>query len=571
MAKIILLCKKDRKTDSSFIQDIRTLFRRLCPDNISPRQPLVIQEEGIAIGIFNPSPDLPVQNNSVCMGRLFPSRTDWWKPRAEIPDGTFALFRTDKDTVEVASDMLGTRTVWYVQTKDLFAASTSQRAIVFFLEEYRPNIDVYAWMLSSGTLGPGLSWDSRIKCLKGNSRLVLDRSSWKLALYEKKVLFNPVDATAKEHENRVKDALQDVFDSIDIDLRRWILTLSGGIDSRAILLFLKDRKNVKCITWGLRSSLKDSKSDAYIARSVAEHFGLAHEFLETDTSDEPFVSILGRFLTAGEGRIDNIAGYMDGFRIWKHLFESGNDGILRGDVAFGNRPVSMPRDVYKNVGLDILSDFDNLAPVRDVINATNQRRPSWLEKSDSENLEKWRDRLNAEFETPVVFAALNDLKLSYVETISPFLSRRIADQVRQLPDSLRTDKFLFKKIVKSLNPGIPFAQHRAVALTSDCLRSQSAVEFIMDELNSYRTRSLFPEMLVQFMRQNTKTSQIAASTRAKSSPLLDLLRQMVPKRIRRWRKTRVLKRNLDINTLAFRACLIGRMTGILSEDAKTRS
>jgi hypothetical protein len=315
--------------------------------------------------------------------------------------------------------------------------------------------------------------------------------------------------------------------------------------------------------------LQDKKNDAHIAQRVAKHFGLEHEYFETDLSDEPFEAIFNRFLITGEGRTDHIAGYMDGFRTWKYLFESGYQGIFRGDEAFGNHAVSSPMDVYKNVGLYILSDYENLASIVRSIEELNQKRPSRLEQREDENLERWRDRLSAEFEAPTLIAPLSDIKLSFVEVVNPFLSRSIVQQVRHLPDNLRTDKTLFKKIAASLTPRIPYAQHRAIGFTDDCLKSPEIVEFITGELSTDYARTLLPESLIDFILQDIKVSERSLST--KLPLMLRILKPITPMSVRKWRYSRTFKRNLDSNTLGFRACLICRMTKLLSEDAKALS
>ncbi len=569
MAKIIFICSRDGSQDPSFPKNFQALCERLTPDNISPPPAQIIQGNGIDIGVFNPCTSLPIENQSVCLGNLIQPQEDWWKPRAEIPDGTYALFRGDRDTVEIASDMLATRTIWFFQTEHKFFASTSQRAILYFLRGFEPNEEAFKWMLSSGTLGPGFSWDSRIKPLAGNMRLVLDRSTWKTTAHREPVAFTPQEISDEDHEDKLQKAIGHVFENLGLDFSRWILTLSGGIDSRAILLFLKNHENLKCMTWGLKSSMQDKKNDAYIARRITQHFGLEHEYFETDLSDEPFESILGRFLITGEGRTDNIAGYMDGFRIWKYLFESRYQGILRGDIAFGNHATATPKEVIRNVGLYILSDFENLAPIAGTIEHFHQERPARLEQQEHEDLEDWRDRLNAEFEIPVLIAPLNDIKLSFVEVVNPFLSRSIVQQVRRLPENLRTDKKLFKKIVASLTPRIPYAQHRAIGFTRDCLKYPEVVEFIREELSSDYAKTLLPEALIDFVLQNIKTSTASIST--KRPLLLRILKPMTPKIVRKWKYSSTLMRTLDLNTLGFRACLICRMTKILSEDANALS
>lgn len=564
MAKFILICTRNGKQIDSFSKKIQTLSKRLIPDNISPDPPLIIQEKGLSISIFNPCSNLPVEKTSVCMGNLLQPRDDWWRPSAEIPDGSYALFRSDKDTIELISDYLGSRTIWYIHTDNEFIASTSQRAIIFFLQDFQPNPDVYPWMLSSGTLGPGLSWDTRIKFLAGNTRLILDRPSWKVALLHEPVRFTPSDIPDDRHESQLKEAIEWVCENLDIDYKKWILPLSGGLDSRAILLFTRNRENLKCITWGISSSLKDKKNDAYIAKSLAEHLNVEHEFFDLESSSTSFDSIFRRFLTAGEGRTDNIAGYMDGFRVWKHLFESGYQGILRGDQAFGNRTVSRVEEVYKNMGCNILTDYENLHPVEDVIRKYGQSRPFSLEKGEDESLESFRDRVNSEFEIPIILAALSDLKLSYVEIVNPFLSRRIVQQVRQLPDDLRTNKRLFRKIIQHRNPDIPLAQHRAIATTKDFLKSQKEIDYIADELSSNTAKFILPDSLIRYILQNMKITD--PGVHRKTPVLHSLIGQLAPKKIKKSIKRTMKRKILGINILALRACLICKMHKIFLDD-----
>jgi hypothetical protein len=260
---------------------------------------------------------------------------------------------------------------------------------------------------------------------------------------------------------------------------------------------------------------------------------------------------------------------MDGFKIWKHLFESGYQGIIRGDQAFGNRAVSDAQGVYTNIGLHLLSDFDNLSPVSDVLQQYGQSRPSIFQKRKDESLEGWRDRVSAEFEIPVIFAALNDLKLSYVEIVNPFLSRKIIQRVRQLPDDKRTNKGLFKKIILAMNPNIPFAQTRAIATTKDCLNMPEVIDYIREELDTDYAKSLLPEPLIRFILQNMKVTNLGK--RKKSLPFYQLIRKNISLVVKKIRKHKSKKKTLNINILALRSCLICRMNKLLSADAKSLS
>ena len=217
MSKILFLCFRNSKQLYHFNKKIEILSKRLIPDNITPRPPLVINDRGIVIGIFSPSGSLKIKNASVCLGNLINPEDEWWEPRAKVPDGSYALFRSNENAVELVSDIVATRTIWYVQTDDMFIASTSQRAIVFFLQDFRLNKTVIPWMLSSGTLGPGLSWDQRIQYLKGDSRLFLDRSSWEMTIKKENPCFDTLNVSEEEHENLFKKALEDTFGSLNLD------------------------------------------------------------------------------------------------------------------------------------------------------------------------------------------------------------------------------------------------------------------------------------------------------------------------------------------------------------------
>ena len=67
-----------------------------------------------------------------------------------------------------------------------------------------------------------------------------------------------------------------------------------------------------------------------------------------------------RFLNAGEGRVDSIGAYMDGFHMWKTIFDRNIYGVIRGDEGFGWRSAYEEFDVRRNVQMIKLSDFKDL-------------------------------------------------------------------------------------------------------------------------------------------------------------------------------------------------------------------
>lgn len=218
MAKLVLVCHRNFQTDPIFFEKAKVLCGRLKPDNISSDPPHLICREGIHIAVFNPKRVLPMTKDSVCMGQMIGPSNTWWKPLAAVPDGCYALFRTDASFVELLTDATASRTIWYVQTEETFIASTSQRAIVFFLNDFKPNSQASAWMLSSGSLGPGLSWDKRIEPLPPDSRLLLNRRSWEIQIKTEKVEFEPADLSETDHRSLLYDAICYSFDNLNLDL-----------------------------------------------------------------------------------------------------------------------------------------------------------------------------------------------------------------------------------------------------------------------------------------------------------------------------------------------------------------
>jgi len=503
------------------------------------------------------------------MGNMIEAADDWWRPTAPVPDGTYALFRSDEAQVELVTDMLASRTIWYVHTDTMFLAATSQRALVYFLRDFQPNEETRSWLLFSGTLGYGLSWDRRIRWLPGNSRLVLNRSSWTTKTTRDSVPFRPVASSRKAHQQQLKEATHSVFDHLAIDPSKWVLPLSGGYDSGAVLLFLKHGGRLKCVTWGSLSALQNKHSDACVAQQLAAALKVPWEYLETDVSDEPIEVLLRRFLVAGEGRFDNIAGYMDGFKIWKRLFESEAYGIIRGDEGFGlARVVSTPLDVRRHSQVVFASDFPNIGSAA-AFDCEEQRFPEALRQQEGETLMTWRERLYQEFRVATGNSALTDLKCAYVELVNPFLSRRIITQIRTIPDRWRTEKQLWKEIVRSMRPKVGFAKYSAVTEYEDVLKGKRMVEVIADELDAAHARAVLPNKLINFIRSKIKVSGAEPGRRGIS--LRARIKYYMPMQLKNVLRHTVLKRQMDYNVLGLRAYMIVKMNELLAGDARAIS
>jgi len=360
MSKILYFCFKESRTEEFSDSNIQSLSKRLEPDNISFSEPKIIAGEKELLVVFNPNDLITFHDISLCHGTMINPANDWWKPSGLVPDGSFALYRGSKAKIEIHTDIVASKSVWYYFDENIFISSSSQRAIIFFLGSFHFNNSVVPWVLATGGLGPDHSWDKRLKMMKGDSSLILDREVWDLKSLEGECDFHSLEGSVKYHEEKLLNALKHTVGALDLDYSKWVLPLSGGYDSRGILYLLKKTSGLKSITWGVKRSQSEKLNDAYIAKKLADKLKIDHAFFLTDVSNEPVAKIFNRYLICGEGRVDNPTAYMDGLKIWKDLFESGIQGVIRGDEGFGHFYVKSELDVRMKVGVPLLSDYSNL-------------------------------------------------------------------------------------------------------------------------------------------------------------------------------------------------------------------
>jgi asparagine synthetase B (glutamine-hydrolysing) len=572
VSKNIYICSRETLLPLTG-ESLLAICKNLAPDNISPAEPKVVLNGDIAYGIVNPARTLMVKGNSLLMGQLFEEDENWEKPLNRFPDGSYALFRDGKDYFEIVSDPVASRTIWYYMDDNQFIASTSQRAIIMFLGSLEFDERVIPWMLSTGTLGPSFSWDKRLNHVPADSSLLLEKRKWTIITKSKPIEFNLVHRSDHEREELLKESLKTTIRSLKPDYSYWSLPLSGGYDSRAILILLLDANQInnrlKTITWGLKASLDKKGNDARVASDLAKKLNVSHKYYVNDLSEEPIDEIINRFVLLGEGRTGDFGDYMDGFATWKKIFEDGIELILRGDEAFGWNPVSSPLAVRLNVECGLCTDFSNLKNYQKY-GLPSQELPQSLLQRKGETLSTWRDRIFQEYTQPVIQAGLTDLKLSYVEQINPLLSRRILQQVRQLPDHLRTDRALFKKIVKSLSPEIEFAVSPSSASQHEILTQERFVKMLKNELSSESAKRLFSPEFLEFVQQNIRSKGHAESVKPTLFSLKSFARKIVPRFLKDALRNKVVLPKIDSNILAFRVLMIIRMNKILSEDCRNK-
>ncbi len=575
MAKVVYICfRKDNDQCNKVTESLRKVDERLRGDNLESRLRVLESGDGVFAGCIHYSEVVKTVGCSVGVGYISDQTTRWSTPGSAEPEGTHAVFRGSKTAVELVSDVLATRSIWYFHDEEWFLASNSQRALVMFLGAFEPNFRPIPWMLANGVTGPDGGWDARFKRVPAGGRVRLDRTSWRLTCAEEPCDFGPKGLRDGEHRAMFREAVEESVRAFSFDTARWVLPLSGGYDSRLLACLLRDRKGLRTVTWGMSPVGDERDSEGAVARQLADALGLEHQYLLVQLGEEPLETVMDRFVRMSEGRTDGLGGYLDGFRMWADLANSGVDGIIRGDEAFGGfgwSPVYSERDVRLGLGLGLLADLPSTAWLS-ALDGMEQRFPVSFAQLPGESLETWRSRLYHEYRVPVALSALNETKAAFVEIVNPLQFRRVVEVVRGLPDHLRTDKHLLIDLVKRMSPNVPYANVREGDQLLGVLRQKGTISFLKRELQSEAARSVLSDAiltgLVERLPGVDSTSPDSDHPLGYKKRMEEWARATMPHALKRRLKRFIPAAPLDPCLLAFRAWIVVRIHQLLEEDAK---
>ena len=576
MANLIYLCGREGAADRYSDADVATVARRITPDN-APDSVSIERDDGIVQCLVGNADAVPTDGTSVCCGQVLGRDTEWPSPGTPPPDGSYAIVRDDADTVELVSDVVGSRTLYYRLFEDLLVCGTSQRAVLHFADEFEPAESAIAWMISSGTLGPGGTWDATIEQVPQDGVVTLDRTSWELDVQTNPVSFAPIDRSTAVLRDELDRAIEASCEGFQIDCRDWVLPLSGGVDSRALLSRFGDRDGLEAVTWGTADALEDPRSDASVARELAAASNVSHTYHELPMEPDDVETVFERFLSAGEGRIDHVSGYVDGFDTFASLAEDGVQGIIRGDVPQSSTAVKSSTHVRFNCGARLVSDYDRLSSLAVPGNA-EQRWPRRYHRRDGESLVTWRDRAYQLYRIPTILAALTDLKVPYVEVINPLLTREMVEAIRRLPDEARAEKRLFTDLALDRGPDVPVAERGATPDYAALMGNHAVAAFLRDAIDTQDARRVLGAELVdwtlQAMRERTDADSGSAPAGTNWPSITDAIKFGVANRLPASLIDLVATHtpvdppavSIDPNHLAFRLYIVSAMHRRLRRD-----
>ena len=573
MANAVYVCLRD-PSEAQFDQlqaGLEHFANYFAPDNLEPCSPKFSRDKQTLGCVFSPVDSVKIRREGICLGTI-KSDSAWITVGSGAPDGSFVVFRHDKNAVEIVTDVVASRPTWYYYDTSIFLAATSQRALVALLGSFEFNSAAIPWILTTGSLGPTAAWDRRIFRLGADSTLRLSLRDWAVHIESTDVQFRPSRAPLEELQRGLKTCLETNIGSMDFDYSKWILPLSGGYDSRALLYLLPNPSNIRTVTWGIESIKQEVGTDGLIAGQLAKEVGTKHRFIPIDDSGEPIEVVFDRFIKCGEGTIDHFAGYTDGFNLWRKFSEDGINGIIRGDTTFTAKDVDSPTDVLQVLGIYHWNDFANL-PTANECGITDIELPEEFQRRGGETLPQWRDRLMRTVRIPTVIASLNSLKSHYVEVANPFLYREIADFHATIPDPLRTEKRLLRTLFEPGNPAhlsesnIPFAQYSALARKARILGSADAVKVLRSTAKSDLAYALLPHALLDTLSKNIKHYE--ASNRTLRRRALNLVGYSLRQNVKRILPRSEPAPKLSFNALAFRVLVICKMHEVLTQDSTT--
>ncbi len=524
---------------------INKINKNMEPYNISYPSPLIIKNNEYSIVLINKNKSIDISNEGILIGKINKATSQKWNNiRSPAPSGTYIIIRYKNEELEILSDFIGSNTVYYYYYKDKYIISNSIRAIVMLLGSFVLNNEVISWYISCGNMGPLLCWDKRIKVLPYNSKIYIKNNQLKIILGER-FSFNKKTNEKQKIKLTIKNIIDNILENINFNKNeRWIIPLSGGYDSRYLMLFYKNKFDY--ITWGLKDNENKKGTDANISNLLKCKYKLNHLY-ENVNPVEDFNNFLDNFVSISEGRVDHIFGYLDNFNIWKELYNKNYDGIIRGDENFGFSNMKSEKSAQGKNGFHRIKDNKLLKKY-----LPNNELPKQYKRKDNEELNDFADRFYHEFRYPMISSSLNFIKSKYIEVINPYLFNELLDYISTLPVEYRINKIIFKEIVDELENDIPIASYPSIGNQELLFNNDNIKSYFVENIKNVR----FPYFNNNFQSKIVKNFLLNKYYKK----ILTIKKKVIEKLFN--------TRELDINIIVLRIILINKIILLYNSDSK---
>lgn len=572
MAVLTCILSSNPTALSRYRSAIESMAARILPTGQQAEQDYqLVEEQGLLVAILGRREQVMTHGCSVLSGVIVDAGADanWWQPGAAVPDGSFVLLRTDGNAVEAATDYTGSKTLWHARLAcGGLVASTCLELVVALLGDFDMDEEALGWFLSSGTSGPALSWDRRIRPLPRNSRLHARREGAAIEVRES-TLEQPHERPREADAKMLQDRLNQTLSNSRFGDEPWALALSGGCDSRALLYLTAHIEDLTCVTWVDEFLLDQPGSDLEIARRLAELAGRDHvvKVIKRPTDAATLDSGLRRFVRYSDGRVDNYLAYVDGMQIWDELCDFRASGLLRGDELFGSAIAYNAAQILQNMRLTSFGEYSSSAEQRALALRHDHSPPRDLLQGTGERIRHWRWRLRADYEIPTVYAALNSVRSRFTEVACPLLTGELVRLANVMAERDLDDKALFKKVVADMYTGVPFATRTSILKRADVQAVPQTGELVLDHLDSAFARDALGAKCATAVAAELSKQQDKSPGKAEYHGISARKKSSVPTWVRRIKRRFDSPPQLHLPTLGMRSYLAGLVKEEMTESA----
>jgi len=472
MSRLLYLSvKEDKKLFEKLKQRALKFLSEIQPPDIELNKEIILENANSLTVLVNPTKAVKIIDQNALIGLCYANDKNEWLEFGEMPDGNFVIKREKDQVVEILTDYQATKSLWYFFDKKILIVSSSQRMIVHLLGSFQLNEQTVMWMLSSGTLGLYNSWDKRIKSLPPATILKFDKNKWKIKLLHEPIIFKSNNLSLKENTSIFNGIIDKVFSNISLDEIKSLLSITGGYDSRSVLIYLyKNHKKFDLMTIGTKNSIDTKFSDLYISREIANYFELKWFLFDTNLKIINISAFFDTMLKLGEGRLDLIDRMTDDFTWFREMSNRKYDVLFNGMEGFSCQyPFNNSNLNLRLRKLYLLKDFKNVNLDFNIAQAYHED----LLKKENETYNQNYYKINQLFFNPYGDAALNEIQNCYLDVLNPLLSKSIITFIRLLPDKQRIQKHIAKEIVKINDvSNIPFSDKVSVLSTNLIIKTK---------------------------------------------------------------------------------------------------
>ncbi len=410
-------------------------------------------------------------------------------------DGAFTIVVVDRARrrLHLVNDRVGALPVYFAQRDEAFAFGPEIKSVLAAVRgPARLDRDgVVAFLLFGYCFGEHTIFDG-MRCLPPAQVLTveLDSCAWRSERYwNLRFRSNPGWRAGKSVEQALYDTLCDAHRLILCDQpAAYEVLLSGGLDSRGLLAFAREigHPPARAFTWGLSHTVP--KSDAFVARCVAEHFAVPHRFHSYDSAE--FVRNARDWIYVSELANDNIGWFAEGQPTLASVYRSEAAFALSGDVVWDSGGYvysdgEMREGLLPPAPLSAVLRRDARDEGERIYHASIDTVLASCEDSDPTNRKEYL-YLNARVARYIL--SLGYYREHAIEIRRPFLSRASIELFASMPQNQRVWKFAYVDMLENRFPRLMEIPEKSLGSLPEWSRDVRAPGPLRDLWRHYLSR-----------------------------------------------------------------------------------